>query len=93
MVLHIGMAPGRKHFALETCAHQDGYTREDVYGETLEGDTFWRRKYDAPKTLHPEFVIEDVWRRWKAGLPVRHCINYPSLRFFLHITFLHPRLT
>lgn len=68
IVLHIGMAPGRKFFALETCAHQDGYDTKDVKGETMEGDTLWTEKYRAPSTLRPDFDTEDVWRRWKSGL-------------------------
>lgn len=71
IVLHIGMAPGRKFFALETCAHRDGYDRKDVKGETMEGDTLWTGKYRAPSILRPDFDTEDVWRRWKSGLVVR----------------------
>ena len=71
VVLHIGMAPGRKFFTLETCAHRDGYNRPDVDDETLEHDTFWQQEYDAPKTLHPDFDTDDVWRKWKTALMVR----------------------
>lgn len=71
IVLHIGMAPGRKFFALETCAHRDGYDRPDVKGETMEGDTLWTEKYHAPSTLRPDFDTEDVWQKWKSGLVVR----------------------
>lgn len=64
------MAPGRDFYTLETLAHRDGYGREDVYGETLEGDTFWKDEYHAPKTLHTEFDTKDVLKRWKSGLEV-----------------------
>lgn len=75
MVLHIGMAPGRSFFTLETCAHRDGYKRKDVNGETLEGDTFWKDKYDAPKILLSSFDTVDVLKRWKLGLKVRDTMD------------------
>ena len=83
IILHIGMAPGRDFFTLETCAHRDGYKREDVFGETLEGDNFWKQKYDAPKILHTEFDTDDVWKRWKSGLEVYlvHRTNYFQFLF------------
>lgn len=71
LVLHIGMAPGRKFYTLETCAHREGYNRPDVDDETLTEDVFWKQTYDAPKTLHPDFDTDDVWRRWKSALVVR----------------------
>jgi pyrrolidone-carboxylate peptidase len=77
IVLHIGMAPGRDFYALETWAHRDGYKREDVNGETLDGDTFWKRKYGAPAMLQTGFDSEDVLRRWKLELAV--CKNPTSL--------------
>lgn len=81
IVLHIGMAPGRKFFALETCAHQDGYDRQDVNGDTMEGDTLWTGEYHAPSTLRSDYDTEDVWRRWKSGLVVRpSCSRLSCLR-------------
>jgi pyroglutamyl-peptidase len=71
IVLHIGMAPGRDFYMLETLAHRDGYTREDVNRKTMEGDTFWKQKYGAPPTLSTGFNPEDVLRRWRHELPVR----------------------
>ena len=62
------MAPGRKFYTLETCAHRDGYNKPDVEGKTLQGDTFWKDKYDAPEILHTSFDTEDIWRRWKCDL-------------------------
>ena len=78
IVLHIGMAPGRKFFAFETCAHQGGYVRQDVTGETMESDTLWAEKYRAPSTLRPDFDTDDVWRRWKSGLVVRPSCRHLS---------------
>ena len=65
------MAPGHYSFSLETCAHRDGYKRKDVDGETMEDDSLWKQKYDAPKTLHTGFDTKDVLQRWQSGLPVR----------------------
>ena len=69
-ILHIGVAGGRNYYTLETLAHRDYYTKKDVDGETMEGDTLWREEYKAPATLHTSYDTEDVWRRWKAGLTV-----------------------
>lgn len=69
VVLHIGMASGRAYYTLETRAPRDGYTAKDVDGETMSEDTLWKDEYRAPETLHTSFDTDDVWRRWKAGLP------------------------
>ena len=71
IVLHIGMATGCNYYTLETLAHRDDYTREDVDGLTMEGDLLWQKEYDAPEILHTSFDTEDVWRRWKSTLTVR----------------------
>lgn len=93
IVLHIGMAPGRKFFALETCAHQDGYDRQDVKGKTMKGDTLWSVKYRAPSTLCPNFDTEDVWRRWKSGLVVRRsCSLLSPMKLFSSHFLLVPTL-
>ncbi len=68
IVLNVGMAPGRKFYTLETCAHRDGYNKMDVDGKTLQGDAYWEDKYGAPEILYTGFDTEDVWRRWKSGL-------------------------
>ena len=69
-ILHIGVAGGRDYYTLETLAHRDYYTKKDVDGETMEGDTLWREDYEAPAVLHTSYDTEDVWRRWKGGLTV-----------------------
>ena len=68
IVLNIGLAPGRKYYSMETCAHRDGYVKKDIHGETMEGDTFWRDVYNAPPVLQPTLDIPDIWRRWKQAL-------------------------
>ena len=75
-VLHIGMAPPRKFFTMETRAHRDGYKARDEDGETMEVDHFWASKYDAPGVLKTGFDTTDVWRRWKSELMVgRHALH------------------
>lgn len=70
IILHIGVASGRDYYTLETLAHRDKYTKKDVDGETMEYDRLWQDKLKAPEILQPSFDVEDVWRRWKAGLTV-----------------------
>ena len=70
MVLHIGMAPGRKYFTLETCAHRDGYKAMDEDGDTLTDDTLFRDEFKAPEILTTGFNTDDLWKRWKSELPV-----------------------
>ncbi|KAG8532632.1 uncharacterized protein KY384_002509 [Bacidia gigantensis] len=65
----LARAPGRKYFSIESCANRDGYVKKDIYGKTLEGDTYWHDAYDAPPTLHPSFDIQDLWTRWTQSLP------------------------
>lgn len=72
VVLHIGMDSSSKVFTIETCAHRDGYVEKDVLGESFAKDTYWRTKFDAPKTLHPDFDMADVWRKWKLSLGATH---------------------
>lgn len=85
IVLHLGMAPGRDFFTLETCAHRDGYRRKDALGELLEGD-YWKQKYDAPKILHTGFDTKDVLKRWKSGLEVSHSIPLFSFQLSMMLT-------
>lgn len=71
LVLHIGMAPGRKYFTLEKRAHRDGYNAKDEDGDSLEDDTWFRDQFNAPELLTPGFDTDDLWRRWKSELLVR----------------------
>ena len=70
IVLHIGVAGERNYYTLETLAHRDNYTNEDVEGKTMKDDTLWKKELQAPDILHTSFDTGDVWRRWKAGLIV-----------------------
>ncbi|KAL9101783.1 MAG: hypothetical protein Q9163_003002 [Psora crenata] len=68
IVLNIGLAPGRKYYSFETCAHRDEYVKRDIYFRDMKDDTYWRDEYDAPELLKPSFDMADVWRRWKQSL-------------------------
>ena len=68
IVLNIGLAPGRKYYSIESCAHRDNYVKKDIDGETMEGDTYWRDTYNSPLILEPSFNVPDIWRRWKQAL-------------------------
>lgn len=71
IVLHIGLAAGRRFFALEKGAHKVGYAKiPDVDGETFPDDRaeskFPSNKF--PKKLTTSFDTSDVLARWKANL-------------------------
>ena len=70
IVLHIGMAPGRGFYTMETWAHRDGYVCKDVKQESMEGDTFWKQEYGAPQRLQTSFDAKNVMQKWKVELPV-----------------------
>lgn len=71
IVLHIGLAAGRKFFALEQGAHGRGFDKiPDVDGERFsDGDAesrFPAAKF--PTVLKTSFDTPDVLSRWKANL-------------------------
>ncbi|KAI9692768.1 MAG: hypothetical protein M1820_009367 [Bogoriella megaspora] len=69
LAIHIGMAPGRSYYTLETMGHRDGYNQwDDVDGQKLPKD-FGRKHWPGcPEILHTSLDTVDVWRRWKANL-------------------------
>ncbi|KAH7378749.1 pyroglutamyl peptidase-like protein type I [Pyrenochaeta sp. MPI-SDFR-AT-0127] len=71
IILHIGLAAGRRHFALEQGAHGTGYAKiPDVDGEKFSDD-LGESKFHAnkiPKKLTTSFDTSDVLARWKAYL-------------------------
>ena len=69
IVVHLGLAQSRKYYSFETCAHRDGYSKEDITGESFENDTYWRDAYGAPAILRPSFDTQDVWNRWQREVP------------------------
>lgn len=76
VVLHIGLAAGRKFFAIEQGAHNRGYGDiPDVDGEryydAIAEEEFPTDKF--PKVLHTSFDTSDVLARWKENL------GYPSV--------------
>ncbi|KAH7393894.1 hypothetical protein DE146DRAFT_111002 [Phaeosphaeria sp. MPI-PUGE-AT-0046c] len=75
VVLHIGLAAGRKFFAIEQCANGRGYGAiPDVDGERYH-DAIAEARFPSakfPKVLKTSFDTSDVLARWKANL------GYPS---------------
>lgn len=75
--IHIGMASGRKFYSVERRGHRDGYNMKDVDNELL-GDAERRRVegekwiwHGMPDELLSVVDVDDVWKRWRAALPVR----------------------
>ncbi|CAO2656135.1 Nn.00g049380.m01.CDS01 [Neocucurbitaria sp. VM-36] len=71
IVLHIGLAAGRKHFSLEHGAHGRGYAKiPDVDGERFD-DSRAERRFPLsrfPIVLKTSFNTSDVLARWRANL-------------------------
>ena len=69
LVVHLGLAPGRNFFSIESIAHRDGYVKLDIHGNNLDGDTFWHDVFGAPLTLQPTLNLPHIWKGWKQALP------------------------
>lgn len=68
-ILHLGMAAGRRHYALETLAHRDGYTIKDV--DRVDGLDVGSRRWQAescPAILEVGWDGADVLGRWRREL-------------------------
>jgi pyrrolidone-carboxylate peptidase len=68
-ILHLGMAAGRRHYALETLAHRDGYTIKDIDG--VDGVDVGSRCWSAegcPSVLDVGWDRSDVLWRWRQEL-------------------------
>ena len=65
-ILHLGVAGGRDHFALEILARRDGYIIKDVDDSDgkLAGETRWK-KQGLPEVLRVGWDGDDVLRRWR----------------------------
>ena len=65
-VVHLGMADGRKYYALETVAHRDGYSIPDVDGLNGQecGSRVWAEQ-GCPAQLETGWHPGDVLRRWR----------------------------
>ncbi|KAF2487439.1 hypothetical protein BDY17DRAFT_288970 [Neohortaea acidophila] len=69
LVLHIGMASGRKHYTAEVFAHRDGYGKNrDVDGEVLRAEDGAVRFADCPEVMTSGLDCEDVLRRWRGNV-------------------------
>lgn len=70
-VLHLGMAAGRRHYALETLAHRDGYTTKDV--DNIDGVEVGSRRWAAegcPPILEADWDPVDVLNRWRHAVKI-----------------------
>jgi pyrrolidone-carboxylate peptidase len=69
LVLHIGMASSRDHYALERQAHRDGYGRNaDVDGEKPKWDEGEREFGDCKHILTTTVDYDGVYEGWRANL-------------------------
>ncbi|KAL1890965.1 hypothetical protein Sste5346_007962 [Sporothrix stenoceras] len=74
LLLHIGMAGPRLHYALERVGRRDGYTLRDVDDQLLgdtpadRGDPQWPW-YGVPAALESDLDLDDVLTRWRGHAP------------------------
>jgi len=69
LVLHIGMASSRDHYALERQAHRDGYSRNaDVDGEKPARDEGEVDFGDCKHILTSTLDYDGVYEGWRANL-------------------------
>ena len=65
IVLHIGMASGRKHYTIERYGHRDGYEKnKDLDGLVPTGDTL-SCFADCPATLTTSLDYVGILQRWQ----------------------------
>ncbi|KAF2724252.1 peptidase C15, pyroglutamyl peptidase I-like protein [Polychaeton citri CBS 116435] len=69
IVLHIGMASGRKYYAIERYAHRDGYDRNnDLDKRKLPPDDGQKWYPDCPAKMATSLQFEDVFKRWQSNV-------------------------
>lgn len=67
LVLHIGMASGRKYYAIERYGNRDGYDKNpDVDGKKLSSDDGVTHFGDCPSRMTTSLDFDDTWRRWQS---------------------------
>lgn len=65
VILHIGVAMGRKTFDLECRANRRGYAdAEDMYGETMPDDRCSKDFHDCEETLSTMLDADEILRLW-----------------------------
>ena len=68
MVLHIGLAAGRKFFTMERQSMREPYwQKEDVIGQIFSKEAtekLWPSS-EFPDVLRPALDCNDIWRRWR----------------------------
>ncbi|KAF2665154.1 peptidase C15, pyroglutamyl peptidase I-like protein [Microthyrium microscopicum] len=69
IILHIGLAAGRKFFTLERQAPRGPFNKfKDVDGKSFPMSRQDALFGDLPAVLKPTFDMEDVWRRWRSNV-------------------------
>jgi pyroglutamyl-peptidase len=68
IILHMGLAAGRKHFTLERQSCRDGYTGRDVDGCYFPKSDATTLFSHCPEVLKPTFDSADLGRRWEENL-------------------------
>ena len=68
IILHIGLAAGRKYFSLERQSCRDGYFARDVDGCYFSQADAAKLFSHCPEVLKPTFDSADVGHRWKANI-------------------------
>lgn len=82
-MIHIGMASGRKYYSVERRGHRDGYNMKDVDNALLGDEEAQRNEgkdwvwEGLPKEILTDVDVDDVWKRWRAAMPVSlaHCLS------------------
>lgn len=68
-ILHIGLAAGRKYFAMEHGAYRSIYDKnKDVDGHTFSVERSRRQWSDLPEYLETGFDTDELWKRWRREL-------------------------
>jgi pyroglutamyl-peptidase len=66
VILHIGMAAGRRSYDLECCAGRRGYTTtEDTDGHVMRDALFSRDFSDCAETLVTTMDCDEILREWR----------------------------
>ncbi|KAK5689506.1 hypothetical protein LTR97_012846 [Elasticomyces elasticus] len=69
LVLHIGMASGRKHYAAERYAHRTGYTKhKDLDGCFPQDEQAEKDFDDCPDLMETSLDYENVLQEWQSAI-------------------------
>jgi pyrrolidone-carboxylate peptidase len=85
LIVHMGIAATREHFAVETQAHRDHYRISDVDGKVgyEDGERVWRA-HGLPELLKPGPAEESDGKLFHSSLPSSpKVVPYPANEHFL----------